>query len=167
MLIPDLPPIEIMQPIAIENRCVVAASAYYDLPPELIVAVRIQEAGTIGRTSENTNKSRDMGPMQINTIHLEEFSRHGIHERDLIENECTNLFAGAYRLRVELNRASDFWEGVGNYHSATAVHHYSYRRHIADRLRKLYANYQPYVKWLREEAVKLRARYVPAEGNPQ
>ncbi len=158
----DLPPaIEIVQPIAINNSCVIGAAAYYNIPPDLIVAVRIQEAGTVGRVSQNRNQSVDMGPMQINSIHLQEFERFGISAKDLISDECSNIFAGGYRLRVELGRASgDFWRGVGNYHSATPEKHYRYRRAVAERLRKLYINYAAYVMYLRAAAVDKRREYV-------
>lgn len=166
----DMPPLPPAHPTNIEHECVIGAAAYYQLPPELIVAVRQQEAGTRGRYTTNTNGTADLGPMAINTIHLKSFAQHGITKSQLLNDSCTNIFAGAHILRREISRAKDTWTGVGNYHSRTAKFHWRYRTKVSERLQRLTSRYGSYVQWLRHGATRLRQAYiakqvVKAEGN--
>lgn len=152
---PDIPA------ISISHECLISTAAYYNLPPELVLVIRQQEAGTVGRESSNSNGSKDMGPMQINTIHLKMFEKHGITRSQIRNNECVNLFAGAYILHRELTRAgADTWKGVGNYHSATPRYHWRYRRQVSQRLQKLQQRYGTYISWLREQTQRLRTAYI-------
>lgn len=146
MLGVDLPP---TPPIEINHTCLAAAAYYYQVPPEVLVAVRIQEGGWPGFERTNTNASRDLGVMQINTIHLKLFQRHGVSEAMLRDNECVSLFAGAYILKSELERAPDFWTGVGHYHSRTAGLRDVYVGRIKARLDELMTKHRAYFTWLR------------------
>lgn len=91
-----------------------------------ILAVMSAEGGRVGTFSPNTNGSYDMGPMQINTVHLPELSRmYRVSERHLAQliayDGCFNMAIGAYMLRQKTNEAGgDFWYGIGRYHSKTA-----------------------------------------------
>lgn len=157
----EIPPPPPEVPVTIQHECVISASAYYNLPPELVIVIRQQEAGTVGKESGNKNGSRDVGPMQINTIHLQAFKNHGITRDQLRNDECVNLFAGAYILHRELNRAGkDVWKGIGNYHSATPSYHWSYRRQVSNRLVKLQNRFPAYIQWLRDQTQRVRAAYI-------
>lgn len=147
---PDPP--AIVAPVEINHGCVIGAAAYYRLPPELIVAIRIQEAGTVGRYSVNKNGTVDLGPMQINSGNLRRFEKHGISGGQILGSECVNLYAGAWMLYDEIRRAPDMWTGIGNYHSRTAVYHNRYRASVAKWIERLYKSYRPYIAWLRSNA---------------
>jgi hypothetical protein len=66
----------------------------------------------------NTNGTKDIGLMQINTIWAKEF---GLKESDLL-NVDTNVKVATIILTDLINKHGYSWETVGMYHSATPVH---------------------------------------------
>ncbi|KAF1702931.1 lytic transglycosylase domain-containing protein [Pseudoxanthomonas kaohsiungensis] len=105
------------------SDCVRAASARYQVPEQVIWAYLRTEGGTVGQYRTNKNGTIDMGPMQVNSVHLTgapfRFERYGITRERLINDECLNIHVGTYVAAYQIARAPDFWTGVGNYHSAT------------------------------------------------
>lgn len=99
--------------------CIYQAAKEYTLPVEIIVAVLVAEGGKVGAVSKNTNGTYDIGPMQVNSIHTSSDPAGSLKKNALLYDGCYNVAYGAYRLRVEIDRVSDFWTGVGNYHSRT------------------------------------------------
>jgi soluble lytic murein transglycosylase-like protein len=115
------------------ENCIASAAVRYQVPVELIRAIIRTEGGTTGQTVGNTNGSRDMGLMQINTIHLPMLAKHGITREMIVNNECLNIQIGTFILHRELTKTGDFWTNVGAYNSRTPVHNERYRA-------KVYAN---------------------------
>lgn len=164
-MIPADPP-AIVAPVAINHPCLINAAAWYVIPPELLLAIRMQEGGTTGKSTRNSNGSYDHGPMQINTVNLKKFERYGIRPEYIRDDECTNLFAGAYLLRESMNRNPDnLWKAVGEYHSATPVHRDRYIGLVYERLSRLWKRYPQYTSWLRAAATRRRLEFLgePAE----
>lgn len=121
------------------GQCVDAASRRYGVHPQLILAVLKTEGGTVGAISQNTNGSYDMGPMQINSIHLPELARLGVTREQVINDECTNIFVGTYKLRQAIDGGTDFWTGVSRYHSRTPSKGRKYLARVARNLREIVA----------------------------
>jgi len=109
-------------------HCVQEAVSYYKHDPGLFLAILRTENGRAGARSMNKNGTADFGPAQINSRWIRQFRERGIPASvDLLENHvCFNLYASGWILRYELDRAPDFWTGVGNYHSRTPEHHRRY-----------------------------------------
>lgn len=147
------PPPNIPVPIVINQECLLTAALGYQIPPDLLVAIRQQEGGQVGKATKNNNGSRDLGPMQINTVHAEMFQDLGVSQAAIRDSECVNLLAGAFLLRKAINRNDGhIWAAVGEYHSRTPWRSKIYQEKIHDRLITLYARYRPYVEWLWEQA---------------
>jgi hypothetical protein len=108
-------------------QCVIEEAGRQSLELVKLLAVMKAEGGRLGEYSRNSNGSYDIGPMQVNTIHLPELSKtYGIPEaavsRLLAYNGCFNVAVGAWILRMRTNEAAgDFWYGIGRYHSATRL----------------------------------------------
>lgn len=117
--------------------CVQKAAARYHLPYVLIDAIRVTEGGRVGAVSKNTNGTYDIGPMQINSIHLPRLAKIGISEQDVRDNGCLNIHIGAWILQTELARSSDVWTGIGRYHSATPEINQRYQQRVWRSMRKL------------------------------
>ena len=83
------------------------------------------EDGRVGAFSPNSDGSYDIGPMQVNTIHLVDMSKvFGTSPSQLAQllayDGCFNVSVGAWLLRTKTNEAAgDFWYGIGRYHSKT------------------------------------------------
>ena len=116
------------------TECIRAAAALHRVPPGVIAVLLAVEGGSIGRTSGNTNGTVDIGPMQINEIHLPAIARRwgtsvAAAREALLNNFCANVEAGAWILRTGIDEAhGDFWAGVGYYHSHSTQHKTTYLR---------------------------------------
>lgn len=112
--------------------CVVAESARQSLDLLKVLAVMKAENGRVGQFVLNSNGSYDIGPMQVNTIHLPELARTfgvsgGTVAQLLAYDGCFNVAVGAWLLRLRTNEASgDFWYGIGRYHSRTTAYSNTY-----------------------------------------
>lgn len=117
------------------HACWEDAATRYQVSSVLLYAIALTESGlnpqAIGR---NSNGSRDIGLMQINSAWLPTLASHGIGERDLFE-PCTNIHVGAWILSGNVSRLGYTWEAVGAYNAANPALRRSYvekvRRHLA------------------------------------
>lgn len=118
--------------------CIVEEAARQSMDVLKVLAVLAAENGRVGQFVRNTNGSYDIGPMQINTIHLPELARtFGVSAPTMAQllayDGCFNVAVGAYVLRKRTNEASgDFWYGIGRYHSKTEVHSTRYIYRVRD-----------------------------------
>ena len=123
--------------------CINAAATAHRLPPSVIVILLNVEGGRLGRVSQNTNDTVDIGPMQINQIWIPAVSRHWrasvtATRAALLNNFCANVEAGAWILRSAIDEAKgDFWEGVGFYHSHADIHKTTYLRLVLRQVLRL------------------------------
>lgn len=117
------------------HACWEDAATRYQVSSVLLYAIARTESGlnpqAIGR---NSNGSRDIGLMQINSAWLPTLASHGIGERELFE-PCVNIYVGAWILAGNVSRLGYTWEAVGAYNAANTALRRSYvekvRRHLA------------------------------------
>jgi soluble lytic murein transglycosylase-like protein len=130
-MITAFPEIQASQPPSvITEACLHETSKRFQLPKKLLRAVLKIENGQAGELNINANGTYDIGPMQINSIWLPLFEPY-ISLEEILYNGCSNLQVGAWILRYNINRAGgNFWKGVGNYHSKTAIHNIRYQSKI-------------------------------------
>lgn len=124
------------------------AATHYDVPLIIVRAVRHAENGrveTVEEARHNTNGTRDYGPMQINSIWVEELRKKGasITAEQLAGDYCTNVWVGVWRLADEIEDAGSLWKGVGNYHSRTEHLHKRQIRRVWEWVKRLRGNSQP------------------------
>lgn len=114
------------------QACWEYAASHYQVSSALLYAIARTESGlnpqAIGR---NTNGSRDIGLMQINSAWLPTLASHGIGERDLYE-PCTNIQVGAWILAGNVSRLGYTWEAVGAYNAASPA----LRRNYVEKVRR-------------------------------
>jgi soluble lytic murein transglycosylase-like protein len=77
----------------------------------------------------NKNHTVDYGILQINSIHLKELRKYGVHRADLL-NKCTNIYTGARILRGKMDKYGNTWAAVGAYHSETPRERWKYARKV-------------------------------------
>lgn len=86
----------------------------------------------------NTNKSVDIGPMGINSIHLGELQQYGINAEKLRSDPCLNVFIGTWLLRRSIVQAGgNLWKGIGNYHSKTPSLHRDYQLKVWKKMQRV------------------------------
>lgn len=105
--------------------CFHQEAARQQIEPIKLLAVLKTEGGRLGSFVRNTNGTYDIGPMQINTVHLDDLSKtlsttKSVVAQKLAYDGCFNVAVGAWMLRKRTNEAGgDFWFGIGRFHSKT------------------------------------------------
>lgn len=105
--------------------CMIAASAFYHLPPRLLPAIQAVEGGRVDTVSRNTNGSEDLGVMQVNTRWVPILARYTGASNEatrtrLIGDGCFNIAAAGAILRTYLNETEgNVMLAVSYYHSHT------------------------------------------------
>ena len=117
--------------------CIMDAANAADLPLAALVGILATENGRVGEALCNDNGTWDMGPFQVNTIHVGELSAMGIAPEDVLGNGCVNAYAAAWLLRKEYNRTGDIWEAIGAYHSRNPERSRAYIARVREHLARL------------------------------
>ncbi len=113
------------------ERCFVDAAVRYQVNPLLLRAIARQESSfRADAVNENTNGTRDIGVMQINTWWLDgPLGKAGLTEEHLFQ-PCLNIHVGAWILANEIQRHGLSWKAIGSYHSPTEWRQADYARRI-------------------------------------
>jgi soluble lytic murein transglycosylase-like protein len=115
-----------------QATCWAEAGREFSIAPELLYAIAEQESGlnpcAIGY---NSNGTRDIGLMQINTIHLPWLAKRKITEKTLLNNSCQSLKVGAGILADFMRRFGYSWKAVGAYNAGGADNSGAQQRRMA------------------------------------
>lgn len=131
----------------VDAECIIDASKRFNVPVSIILSILDVEGGEVGERADNKNGTWDIGPMQVNTCHMEELSPFGITKYDLQTNGCLNVQAGTWLLRQLLNRNNGkMLEAVGKYHSSNQPFKGRYQRKIINAYKQLKANPMSHIK---------------------
>jgi soluble lytic murein transglycosylase-like protein len=99
--------------------CFDAAAKYQHLNPIVLRGIAtVESQNNPHAIRRDKNHTTDLGMMQVNTVHMPELNKHGVHKRDLMD-ECKNIYVGAWLLKREINKFGYTWKAVGGYHSET------------------------------------------------
>ena len=116
--------------------CMVSVAAFYHLPPRVLPSIQAVEGGTVGFVHVNTDGSRDLGVMQVNTrwvVKLAAATRIAPDEvrTRLINDGCFNVAVAGAILRTYLNEAhGNLMLAVGFYHSHTPTLNLDYQAKV-------------------------------------
>lgn len=89
----------------------------YDLEPELLQAIAAVESGYRAQAINHTNRNgtRDIGLMQINSMHLPRLLKQGITEERLLSEPCLSVEVAASILAEFVQRFGYNWTAIGSY----------------------------------------------------
>lgn len=126
--------------------CLKRISARYQVHPLILSLVAKVEGGWAGAKVENSNKTYDLGLMQINTIHLPELNKYGLSEAMVQNNDCINVGVAAWYIRkVTVNQVAEGTEGyfraIGRYHSKNEPHLTRYTQKLMEAYTALIAEH--------------------------
>lgn len=107
-------------------ECVAHAARTFGVPELPIWIILDVEGGTVGKVSWNSNKTYDIGPMQVNSIWLKHIAPFGITESQLRDNLCVNIYVGTWIFTKELKRHMTLPKALAYYHSPTPKHQHRY-----------------------------------------
>ena len=111
-------------------HCFKEASARYNVPASLLQAIaRHESGGSTHAVNTNTNGSRDIGLMQINSGWLPVLNRHGLQEKDLYD-PCVNVLVAAWILSNNFQKLGYTTQGLGAYNAVTPWKRERYARQI-------------------------------------
>ncbi|EKB5322707.1 transglycosylase SLT domain-containing protein [Salmonella enterica] len=98
--------------------CFDLAGRDYHIDPDLLRAIAWNESRFVPTAiGKNTDKSIDVGVMQINSQHFSQLSSVGITKDHLYTDPCMNIYTGAYFLAVAFKRWGVSWQAVGAYNA--------------------------------------------------
>ena len=132
--------------------CFVQAAGLQGVPPDILMAIHRVEGGRAGLEVHNSDGSRDLGSMQVNTVHLAPLAAvYGVPrseiEARLRDDECFNVHVAAWRLSLRIKaRGGNLWAGIGDYHSVSPLNHDAYRARIHRALASL--KQEGWIDWL-------------------
>ncbi|MGN8345625.1 transglycosylase SLT domain-containing protein [Pseudomonas sp. SMV71] len=120
--------------------CWSRAGQVHAIEPELLQAIADVESGLKpDAINHNRNGTRDIGLMQINSIHLPRLRAQGITEQRLLEEPCLSVEVGASVLAGFIARYGYNWTAVGAYNAGNSPHRQAARLRYA---RKVWQRYQ-------------------------
>lgn len=120
--------------------CWARAGQLHALEPELLQAIaEVESAQRPDAMNYNTNGSRDIGLMQINSIHLPRLRAQGITEQRLLDEPCLSVEVGAAVLAGFVALYGYNWTAVGAYNAGNAPDRQTARLRYA---RKVWKRYQ-------------------------
>jgi hypothetical protein len=124
--------------------CMVAAAAFYHLPPRVLPTLQAVEGGQVGLVHMNPNNSADLGLMQINTIWVQPLARYANISPATVVNRlrndgCFGIAAAAAIMRVYLTEANgDLITAIGYYHSHTPERSAAYAMKVLEKAGTLF-----------------------------
>lgn len=117
--------------------CVVDAARASGMPVAALFAILATEGGKTGEALSNKNGTWDLGPFQVNTIHLKVLAAMGIAPETVLRDGHVNAYAAAWLLRMEYQRTGDLWQAIGAYHSRTPQRRDAYIQRVKAHLERL------------------------------
>ena len=125
-------------------NCWEEVASRYDLEPELLQAIAAVESGYRAHAVNalNSDGSRDIGLMQINSMHLPRLAKQGITEERLLSEPCLSVEVGASILAGFIQRFGYNWTTVGSYNAGAAPEREALRLRYAE---KIWARYEALV----------------------
>lgn len=101
-----------------QENCWLDAGKTYRIDPWLLYSIAQHESGLKAHivSKPNSDGSRDIGMMQINSSWLPSLKKMGFKERDLFD-ACTNIKIGAWILSGSIARLGNSWRSVGAYNA--------------------------------------------------
>lgn len=119
------------------TTCVLDAARTHEIPVAALFAILATEGGKTGEALSNTNGTWDLGPFQVNTVHLMDLAAIGISPSAVLCDGCVNAHAAAWLLRKEYRRTGNLWQAIGAYHSRTPHLRDAYLRRVRNNLSRL------------------------------
>lgn len=117
--------------------CVLDAARVSGMPVAALFAILATEGGKTGEALSNKNGTWDLGPFQVNTVHLKELAAMGISPDAVLRDGRVNAHAAAWLLRKEYRRTGNLWQAIGAYHSRTPHRRDAYIRRVKSNLERL------------------------------
>lgn len=110
--------------------CFDGAAHYQKVRPVILRGIaQVESHDNPHAINHNKNGSVDYGMMQINSIHLKELKKYGVHKADLM-NACKNIYTAAWLYKQKIKVHGDNWVAVGSYHSETPHERWQYARKV-------------------------------------
>ena len=116
------------------SMCFALVAQRSGIPERLLRAVaRVESNFRADAVHVNTDGTRDVGVMQINSSHFPDLeTRFHITEQILLERPCVNIAVGARILGDFLQKYQGTWRGVGSYGAGMASNKEGARRGYAN-----------------------------------
>lgn len=122
-------------------NCAYDISDHYQVPIELVAAIRVQEGGCVGERSKTLKNGRyDMGPMQINSWWFEDhpssLEQYGITAESVENDFCQNIAASVYILKENYETyGNNWWKAISAYNLGRPARNSKYLKEVLTKLK--------------------------------
>lgn len=121
-------------------QCWEAAAARHAVDPMLLYAIAdVESSMRADAVHLNKDGSRDIGLMQINSVHLNRLAQRGVTEQSLLD-PCVSIQAGAEILADFVRRFGYNWVAVGAYNAGSGTDRHSARMRYARKVWQRYSS---------------------------
>lgn len=123
--------------------CLMLAAQNYNVPPAVMLGIMHVEGGRVGQAvGPNKNGTYDLGPMQVNTMHLPQLARfwkvnNSTAMKMVKDDACVNVNVAAWILRQRLNESGNLTLAIAHYHSKTPKFGYVYARKVIGAMKRM------------------------------
>lgn len=123
--------------------CLMLAAQNYNVPPAVMLGIMRVEGGRVGQAvGPNKNGTYDLGPMQVNTMHLPLLAQYwkvntSTAMKMVKDDACVNVNVAAWILRQRLNESGNLTLAIAHYHSKTPKFGYVYARKVIGAMKKM------------------------------
>ena len=123
--------------------CLMLAAQNYNVPPAVMLGIMHVEGGAVGQAvGPNNNGTYDLGPMQVNTMHLPMLARYwrvntSTAMKMVKDDACINVNVAAWILRQRLNESGNLTLAIAHYHSKTPKFGYVYARKVIGAMKRM------------------------------
>jgi soluble lytic murein transglycosylase-like protein len=123
--------------------CLMLAAQNYNVPPAVMLGIMHVEGGRVGQAvGPNNNGTYDLGPMQINTMHLPQLAKYWKVDNKTAmkmvkDDACVNVNVAAWILRQRLNESGNLTLAIAHYHSKTPKFGYVYARKVIGAMKRM------------------------------
>ncbi|WP_230554992.1 transglycosylase SLT domain-containing protein [Serratia plymuthica] len=120
--------------------CFEDAGRDYNIDPDLLLAIAIQESKLNAHAYNGANKdgTSDSSLMQINSANLPMLNKMGITKQRLYSQPCISVYTGGWVLAGFIKQYGYTWEAVGAYNAGSGKKRGALRKEYSDKIRSIY-----------------------------
>lgn len=121
-------------------HCWQQAAAQHQVDPRLLYSIaQVESSLRADAIHINANGSRDVGLMQINSVHFPALAKRGIDEQRLLADACLSIQVAAGILADLIRRHGYNWMAVGAYNAGSRPDRQAARMRYARKVWQRYA----------------------------
>ena len=120
------------------DECFTKAANQYKVPKEVLIAIAsVESKFNANAINYNTNKSYDLGVMQVNSSWFNQLAKTGITS-EMLKEPCMNIMVGSWILAQKIHAYGFNWTAIQRYNGSDTQLKYAQKVYAA--IKQYYPN---------------------------